>query len=81
MGDDKKQPDRFNDSAIAAFGVYGAAGVQLAASVVAGAFAGDFLDGKLGTSPWLTVAGIALGFTGGLMNLLKILGWFQRRKG
>jgi len=55
------------------FAVYGAAGVQLAASVVAGLFIGDYIDKKAGTGPWITIAGLILGFAGGLINMLRIV--------
>lgn len=67
-------------SPLTAYAIYGAAGIQLAAAVVAGLLLGDYLDGKLGWSPILTIVGIGLGFIGGLMNLVRILGWFQREK-
>ncbi|HPM42124.1 MAG TPA: AtpZ/AtpI family protein [bacterium] len=66
-------------SPLVAYGVYGAAGVQLAAAVVALMLAGGWADEKLGTEPWLTVTGIALGFVGGLANLVRIVGWFNRK--
>lgn len=56
-----------------AYAIYGAAGVQLAASVVAGLLFGNYVDGHLGTSPWLMIAGLSLGFAGGLVNLLRIV--------
>lgn len=62
------------------YGIYGAAGLQLAASVVAGMLLGGYLDEKLGWSPILTIVGIALGFIGGLVNLVRILGWFSRSR-
>lgn len=63
-----------------ALGLYGAVGVQLAASVVAGLFLGDWLDGKLGTSPWLTLIGCLTGTAGGIWNLAKMLKWSERSK-
>ncbi|MFH1829695.1 MAG: AtpZ/AtpI family protein [Pseudomonadota bacterium] len=60
-------------SSFAAYGIYGAAGLQLAISVVAFLFIGDYADEKLGTSPWLTVTGLILGFIGGMVNLIKIV--------
>ena len=46
-------------------------GLQLALSVVAFLFLGRWLDGKFGTDPWLMLAGLALGATGGLVAFLK----------
>lgn len=58
---------------LAAYGIYGAAGLQLAASVVGFLLLGNWLDGKLGLSPWLAVAGLIVGFVGGLVNLVRIV--------
>ena len=70
-----------DNSPLAAIAIYSAVGIQLAVSVVAGLMFGNYLDKKLGTLPWLTVIGLALGFVGGLVNLVRILGWFGKRKG
>jgi len=53
--------------------VYGAAGVQLALSVVAGLLVGDYLDDRFATGPWLSVIGLCLGFAGGIVNLIRIV--------
>jgi F0F1-type ATP synthase assembly protein I len=58
---------------LAAYGIYGAAGLQLAASVVGFLLLGNWLDGKLGLTPWLAVAGLIVGFVGGLVNLIRIV--------
>lgn len=58
---------------LAAYGIYGAAGLQLAASVVGFLLLGNWLDGKFGLSPWLAVAGLIVGFVGGLVNLIRIV--------
>lgn len=68
------------ESPMSAYAVYGAVGIQLAAAVVAGLFFGNYIDKKLGTSPWLAVTGTLLGFIGGMVNLVRILGWFDRRR-
>ena len=46
-------------------------GLQLGLSVVAFLFLGRWLDGKFGTDPWLMLAGLVLGATGGLIAFLK----------
>ena len=53
------------------YGPYLTIGLQLAATVVAFFFLGRWLDGKFGTDPWLMLAGLALGVTGGLTAFLK----------
>jgi F0F1-type ATP synthase assembly protein I len=46
-------------------------GLQLAIAVVAFFFLGRWLDGKLGTSPWLMLAGLAVGAGGGLLSFVR----------
>ena len=76
-GGRKKKP---GDPFILAFGIYGAVGFQLAISVVAGLFLGQWVDGKLGTGPWLTLVGLILGSIAGFYNLIRIMNWKQRRQ-
>lgn len=57
------------------FALYGAVGIQLAASVVAGLVFGNYLDNIFKTSPWLTLLGTILGTAGGIWNLVRILKW------
>lgn len=61
------------------FGLYGAVGIQLAVSVVAGLIIGDYIDKKIGTSPWLALAGTILGTVGGMWNLVRILRWHEKK--
>ena len=58
-----------------AWGVYGAIGFQLAATVVGGLLLGHWLDGKWGTTPWLTLTGLIVGSIGGFYNLIRIAQW------
>lgn len=46
-------------------------GMEFAAAVVLGAFAGYFLDGKLGSGPWLLVGGAFAGFALGFYIILR----------
>lgn len=48
-------------------------GPFLAASVVVGYIFGRWLDGRLGTAPWLMVAGVLLGSAGGFIELVRLL--------
>lgn len=61
------------------YGLYGIAGAQLAVSVVAGLLLGNYIDKKIGTSPWITMVGLILGFVGGLYNLIKIMNWHRKK--
>ena len=51
----------------------GGAGFTLAAAVALGALGGNWLDHKLGTEPWLLIAGFFLGTIAGFMQLLRIV--------
>ncbi len=68
------------NSAAVTFGIYGAVGFQLAASVGAGMFLGDWLDGKFDTKPMLGAIGLILGAIGGFVNLIRILTWHTKKK-
>jgi len=48
-------------------------GLTLAFSVIIGALAGHWLDGLLGTEPWLTVVGLCLGSAAGFVHLAQEL--------
>lgn len=76
-----KGPSQDSDSFILAWGIYGAVGFQLAATVVGGLLVGHWLDGKLGTTPWLALAGLTAGSIGGFYNLIRIIRWSEERKG
>jgi F0F1-type ATP synthase assembly protein I len=54
-------------------GPYMGLGVTMAASVVVGILGGRWLDNRLGTTPWLTVAGLLLGVGAGFYNLMVVL--------
>ncbi|PIR17043.1 MAG: hypothetical protein COV46_05910 [Deltaproteobacteria bacterium CG11_big_fil_rev_8_21_14_0_20_49_13] len=69
----------FKRSTMYIFGLYGMVGIQLAISVVVGLAFGNYIDGKIGTSPWLAITGTILGTVGGMWNLVKILKWNEDR--
>jgi ATP synthase protein I len=48
-------------------------GFSFAAAVVIGGFLGAWIDSKLGTSPWFTLALLAVGFVAGLLELFREL--------
>jgi ATP synthase protein I len=53
-------------------GSVGTAGIELAVATVVGLFGGRWLDGVLGTGPWLQWIGLALGLVAGFHNLFRI---------
>ena len=48
-------------------------GTTLVGCIVVGYFLGSFLDRKLGTSPWLVVAGVFLGAAAGFVGLFRMV--------
>jgi len=48
-------------------------GTTLVACIVTGYFLGSVLDKKLGTSPWLVVAGVFLGTAAGFVALFRMV--------
>jgi ATP synthase protein I len=46
-------------------------GIELALSIVIGLLGGRWLDGKLGTGPWLMILGLILGSTAGFRSLIR----------
>ena len=50
---------------------YAGLGMQFALTFLAFGALGYWLDGKLGTTPWLLLIGIALGATGAFISLVR----------
>ena len=46
-------------------------GIELLVALLVGLFGGIWLDGKLGTKPWLMVAGVVLGMAAGFLNFFR----------
>lgn len=53
---------------------YSGLGMQFAASIIAFAALGWFIDRKLGSMPWLLIVGVFVGFGAGMYSLLKKIG-------
>lgn len=56
-----------------------AAGLELGLSVIVCTVLGMWLDGKLGSEPWLMLAGLLLGLTSGFRSLLREVRRADRR--
>ncbi|MCZ6597094.1 MAG: AtpZ/AtpI family protein [Planctomycetota bacterium] len=50
---------------------YAGLGIQFAGTIAVVGLIGWWLDGKLGTMPWLLIVGIFTGFIGGLVSMVK----------
>jgi ATP synthase protein I len=48
-----------------------AVGIELALSIVIGLLFGRWLDGKLGTDPWLAILGLVFGTIAGFRSLIQ----------
>jgi len=77
--DEKREEVTKKESWYAAYSIYSVVGIQLAASVVTGLLFGNYLDKKIGTTPWLTIIGLILGSVGGFYNLFRIVNWHRER--
>jgi ATP synthase protein I len=55
-------------------------GYQMVATVLAGTLGGWWLDGKLGTTPWLMVAGAVLGIGGGMTVFFRAVLRMSKKK-
>ncbi|HEX6882532.1 MAG TPA: AtpZ/AtpI family protein [Planctomycetota bacterium] len=69
MTDDPGLP-RGRASATGDLARYSGLGLAFAATLGVFALAGRWLDGRLGTSPWLLIGGVFLGFALGLRSLV-----------
>ncbi len=52
---------------------YGSIGIEFAAAIVLCVLLGWWLDNRWHTAPWLTLAGLALGFSAGLYRMIRML--------
>lgn len=76
---EERFPDQFGRSA-RALSDYLGMGVQIAASFAFFVFLGYWADGKLGTSPLMLLVGVALGMTGMVLVLMKVLRQANKKK-
>ncbi len=74
--DEHDPRDRARDDAAptSAYLRFAGAGVQLALTFLGMGLIGWWLDSKLGTAPWLLIAGIVLGAAGGMYSLVVRVG-------
>ena len=52
---------------------YAQAGTMIIAPMLGFGAVGYWLDGRLGTKPWLLVAGLVLGMIGGFVNFIRLV--------
>jgi F0F1-type ATP synthase assembly protein I len=76
-----KRDPKAPEPALVSMARYSGLGLQLAASVVLFLLGGRWLDGKLGTDPWLTLIGAFVGGAAGFYSLYAHLVRSQDRGG
>lgn len=70
----KAEPERVVPprlAAMKAMGGVGTLGLEVALSIMVGLFGGQWLDGRFGTSPWLTLLGSAFGLAAAIRAILR----------
>lgn len=67
LDDSRKPPPHLEAGRVAGVGI------QFAMVIVAFLFAGRWLDGRLGTDPWLLIAGVFIGASAGFYSLYRQL--------
>ena len=68
---EKKSDERFE--ALRRLGPYMSLGTMFGAAVLVFTGAGYWVDGRLGTSPWLAVTGLLLGVALGFYNFFAVV--------
>ena len=56
-------------------------GLQFVVTVLVCLFAGQWLDRRLGTTPWLLLAGVLLGGALGMWTMLRVAKEQEKRQG
>ncbi|MBL7686127.1 MAG: AtpZ/AtpI family protein [Deltaproteobacteria bacterium] len=74
----KKMSDR--DSLYRAMGLYSGLGIQLVVSVMVGVYAGDWLDKRWQTAPFMLMLGLFLGAGSGFYQLFRVANLMNERK-
>jgi len=55
-----------------------AVGLELGLSVIIGALFGRWLDGEIGTTPWMMIGFLVLGFVAGIRGVLRAVAKLDR---
>lgn len=70
-------PGMARGSRLGAAGRLSSVGLELGLTVVGALLLGGWLDGRLGTEPWLALLGVTLGFAVGFRSLFRTLAMHQ----
>ena len=71
MSPDERKREAAGRGPSGEYAQYAGAGLQFAVTFLVFGILGWWLDGRLGTGPWLMLIGIALGATGAFISLVK----------
>ncbi|MEW5952321.1 MAG: AtpZ/AtpI family protein [Bacillota bacterium] len=77
MEEKKRRPNEI----VRAMAISTALGTEMAICVVAGFYGGRYIDGLLGTGPWIMIVGILLGVAAGTFGIMKILERYMKNLG
>ncbi|NTW68453.1 MAG: AtpZ/AtpI family protein [Chlorobiaceae bacterium] len=77
--DDERFPDKFGRS-VRALSDYMGLGLQIAASFAFFVFLGYWADTKLGSSPYLLLAGVVVGMVGMALTLMRVVRSANKKK-
>jgi ATP synthase protein I len=70
------RPERARPAGVATIAT---GGIEFAVTILLGVFAGQWLDRRMGTAPWLVILGVVLGGAVGFYNLYRTLTTAQHR--
>jgi F0F1-type ATP synthase assembly protein I len=62
-------------------GTTGAVGIEIAAAIAIGYLLGNYLDRKLGTTPWLMYLGILAGIGAAIKALVRVTREYRKSEG
>lgn len=62
-------------------GTTGAVGIEIAVAIAIGYLGGNYLDHKLGTHPWLSYVGLAVGLGAAVKALMRVARAYKRDHG
>jgi F0F1-type ATP synthase assembly protein I len=60
-------------------GLTGAVGIEVAVAIAIGYFAGQWLDRKFGTAPWISTIGFAAGVGAAIKALVRVTRDYQKK--
>lgn len=75
-----KSDEQTSAEVVRASAPYMTLGIHMAAAVTLFLFAGRYADEYFGTKPWLMIAGIVIGFVGGMVKFFRTVTEFGTKE-